>query len=121
MPDDGTAERVGVYRFASAGDLLATYSERMAEAGVPLGSGGCFSGPGETNYIPGPTDLTVPYREGCFINEFGFANYRATYPDERVYVGILGSVAETAALQRWAWLENEDVPGNPTIWRDPGP
>jgi hypothetical protein len=121
VPDDGTAERVGVYRFASAEDVLATYSERMAEAGVPLGSGGCFAGPGETNYVPGPTDLTVPYREGCFINEFGFANYRATYPDERVYVGILGSVAETAALQRWAWLGNEDVPGNPTIWRKPGP
>jgi hypothetical protein len=121
VPDDGTAERVGAYRFATADDLLATYSERMAEAGVPLGSGGCFSGPGETNYVPGPTDLTVPYREGCFINEFGFANYRATYPDERVYVGILGSASGTAALQRWAWLGNLDQPGNPTIWRNPGP
>jgi hypothetical protein len=121
VPDDGIAERVGVYRFATADDLLATYSERMAEAGVPLGSGGCFSGPGETNYVPGPTDLTVPYREGCFINEFGFANYRATYPDERVYVGILGSASGTAALQRWAWLGNQDQPGNPTIWRNPGP
>lgn len=121
VPDDGIAERVGVFRFASADDLLATYGERMAEAGVPLGSGGCFSGPGETNYVPGPTDLTVPYREGCFVNEFGFANYRATFPDERVYVGILGSVSETAALQRWAWLGNQDVPGSPTIWRNPGP
>jgi hypothetical protein len=121
IPDDGTAARVGVYRFASAADVLATYSERMAEAGVQLGSGGCFSGPGETNYVPGPTDLAVPYREGCFVNEFGFANYRATYPDERVYVGILGSVSETAALQRWAWLGNEDVPGAPTIWRSATP
>ena len=65
----------------------------------------------------GPT--IGPYRYGCYLNEFGNANYRFTAPDSLVYVGILGTGTDLAALHDWAWLGNQDVPGSPTVWREP--
>ena len=32
-----------------------------------------------------------------------------------------GKVADAAAVERWAWLGNQDQPGAPTVWRENGP
>jgi hypothetical protein len=61
----------------------------------------------------------VPNRAGCFVNDAGFANYRATLP-ARVYIGILGRSADMAALEDWAWIGSQDTPGSPTLWIEPG-
>jgi hypothetical protein len=115
-------DRIGVYQFASRDDLLETYFARLAEAGVKPRSGSCPEGPGEAAYTPGDSEADVaPYRNGCFVNEFGNANYRFTAPGAMVYVGILGKGKDLAALHDWAWRGNQDVPGSPTVWLDASP
>lgn len=112
-------DRVGFYLFASEPDLLATYTERLEDAGVPMDAGGCFAGAlGDTNYVPEGPEGPGPYRHGCFINEEGRGNYRATLPDSLVYVGVLGATGDADALREWAWFGNMDQPGGPTIGRD---
>jgi len=72
--------------------------------------------------MPGDSEADLaPYRNGCFINEFGNANYRFTAPGAPVYVGILGTGKDLAALHTWAWLGNQDVTGSPTVWRNATP
>lgn len=115
-PGTALVERIGVYLFPDAASMLAAYRERMVAEGVTLGQGLCFEGEGDTNYVPGEVDLEVAYRHGCFINEAGRANYRATFPDQHVYLGILGNTDDTSALEQWAWEGNEDTPGSPTAW-----
>lgn len=115
-------DRIGVYRFASQADVLETYFARLADAGVKPRSGSCPERAGEGAYMPGDSDPDVgPYRYGCFRNDFGIANYRFTAPGAPTYVGILGTGKDLAALHKWAWLGNEDVPGSPTVWRDGSP
>ena len=68
--------------------------------------------------MPGDSEADVaPYRNGCFVNEFGNANYRFTAAGAPVYAGILGTGKDMATLHKWAWLGNQDVPGSPTVWR----
>ena len=72
--------------------------------------------------MPGDSEADVaPYRNGCFVNEFGIANYRFTAPGAPTYVGILGTGKDMAALHDWAWLGNQDVPGSPTVLAGPDP
>jgi hypothetical protein len=73
------------------------------------------SAPASTRTGPGDR----PYRLGCYLNEFGNANYRFTVPDSLVYVGILGTGRDLGTLHDWAWLGNREVPGSPTVWREP--
>jgi len=121
-PEVKGIDRIGAYLFSSRDDLLETYFARLAEAGVKPRSGSCPEGAGEAAYTPGDSEADVaPYRQGCFVNEFGNANYRFTAAGAPVYVGILGTGKDPAALHRWAWLGNEDVPGSPTVWRDASP
>ncbi len=54
-----------------------------------------------------------PDRDGCFINDEGYANYRATRSGSNVYIGILGTSDDMAALADFAWLGSQDTPGNP--------
>ena len=114
VPD---VDEVGAYLFESQADVMATYEERLADAGVRLGSGGCPERPGEGAYVPEAPGTTGPYRFGCFVNEFGNANVRFTVPDSNVYVGILGTDGPIAVLSDWAWRDNLDQPGSPTVWR----
>ena len=106
--------RIGYYLFANDDDMLAAYLWRMTSEGVELDTGGCWDGEGEGAYTPG--EGMVLERNGCFINDKGFANYRATMPGWHVYIGILGRSADTRALENFAWRGNQDTPGNPTLW-----
>jgi hypothetical protein len=115
---DPTVARVGFYRFADDDTMLAAYLARMAEEGIGLESGGCVDGEGEGSYVP--YEGQSPWRHGCFINDMGFANYRATLPGAHVYVGILGRTDDMAALETFSFLGSQDVPGNPTLWAEPG-
>ena len=111
-------DRIGAYLFADAADLLDTYFKRLADNGVKLRSGSCPKRAGEVAYVPGDDGSTVsPYRYGCFVNEFGNANYRFTDPDSLVYIGILGMDKDLERLHKWAWRGNQDQPGSPTVWR----
>jgi hypothetical protein len=108
---------MGYYLFESDADMLDAYLARMATEGVGLESGGCLSGEGENSYIPWADDGIAPYRHGCFVNDEGYGNYRATLPGFHVYVGLLGRTADARSLEEWAWIGNADTPGNPTLWR----
>lgn len=112
-------ERVGFYLFATESDLLATYFERLEASRLELDNGGCFGGVvGDTNYVPAPVDLEEPHRHACFLNDVGVANYRATVPESRVWIAVLGTSRDTDALRKWAWQGNLDQPGGPTLWQD---
>ena len=116
---DPVPERLGVYLMASVDDLMATYVEGLAAEGMGLNWGLCFDGAGEANYQPAPVDAAGRFRSACFLNDDGFATFWATYPEELVYVTVVGRGGDVAALDRWAWEGNEDTPGSPTVWRAP--
>jgi hypothetical protein len=119
-PEVDLVDRIGVYLFTAQDELLETYFDRLADNGVEPRSGSCPKGAGEHAYVPGDSGPTIgPYRYGCYLNEFGNANYRFTVPDSLVYVGILGTGKDLEALHEWAWLGNQDTPGGPTVWRGP--
>jgi hypothetical protein len=111
---DPAVAQVGFYQFANDEDMLSAYLERMRTEGVEIESGTCDNGESEHAYMPGPG--MVVERAGCFLNEEGFANYRATLPGSHVYIGILGTSGNMVALEDFAWKGNEDVPGAPTLW-----
>ena len=119
--DNRAVARVGFYLFDDESDLLAAYIGRMKAEGVALESGEtCSEGEAERSYIPTdgrPED--VADRAGCFINDAGIANYRATRPS-RIYIGVLGRSADMGALEDWAWKGSMDTPGSPTLWAEPG-
>jgi hypothetical protein len=108
--------RMGYYLFENDADMLAAYLDRMRAEGVALESGSCLDGESETAYIPWAGDDIAPYRHGCFVNDDGYGNYRATIPGFHVYVGLLGRTAAVRPLEDWAWIGNEDIPGQPTLW-----
>jgi hypothetical protein len=115
--DHPAVARLGFYLFADEATMLDAYFERMASEGITRESGGCIDGEGEGSYVP--FEGVSPYRDGCFINAEGYANYRATLPGANVYVGILGRSDDMAALADFAWVGNQDTPGNPTLWSEP--
>ena len=115
--DDPAVARVGFYLFEDDDTMLAAYLARMAEEGIALESGGCVDGEGEGGYVP--DEGQSPYRHGCFINDEGFANYRATLPGAHVYIGILGRTDAMSALADFSFRGNQDTPGGPTLWGEP--
>jgi hypothetical protein len=117
--ESAAVARVGFYLFDDEADLLAAYFARMKAEGVATDSGEtCLQGESEHAYYPGDGEI-VANRAGCFINDAGIANYRATFP-ARVYIGVLGRSADMAALEDWAWIGQKDTPGSPTLWSEPG-
>ena len=120
QPTGGAAEQVGAYLFKTDEAMLSAYFARMAAEGVKPQRGSCPTSAGDGIYVPTPgDDAAGPARIGCFVNEFGISNYRITYPDAHVYVGVLGRDRDMDVLGDWIWRGNQDQPGSPTIWRDP--
>jgi len=115
--DDAGVARIGFYLFENDADMLDAYVFRMKAEGVALDSGNCRDGEHESAYTPG--DGLLPHRNGCFINDEGYANYRATLPGFHVYIGILGSMDNMPYLEDFAWDGNTDTPGGPTLWGEP--
>jgi hypothetical protein len=109
--------RVGFYLFRNDADMLAAYFRRMKAEGLKLEYGDCFGGNvGEYAYMPWETHDLAPYRNGCFINDAGYANYRATLPGVHVYIGVLGSTKDIDPLLDLVWRGNQDTPGTITLW-----
>ena len=119
-------ERVGAYRFRDTRDAATTYLDRLATYDVAPATGDCQSGTGgDRPWMAG--DLTagaervsvagtgpwVVGRSGCFLDEDGTANVRATCG--ATYVGILGRGTDLAALHRWVWGSDQvkGTPGKP--------
>ena len=124
IPPSDVVDHVTVHLFNSEEDLLAAYQSRLAAHGVPMrtNAGQCLVGqPSEGAYTPeaGGGDL-VSTRGGCYIDDAGHAHYAATMPPF-VLLEVDGRVADSVAVQRYAWLGNQDQPGSPTIWRSAGP
>jgi hypothetical protein len=86
----------------------------MKAEGVALDSGSCRDGEHEGAYTPG--EGLLPSRHGCFMNDEGIANYRATLPTYHVSISILGARDDMPYLEEFAWRGNLDTPGNPTLW-----
>lgn len=108
--------RVGAYLFRDARDAATTYLERLASYDVAPATGDCLAGTsGDAPWKPGDgatgidaasVDFgdTGPWavgRSGCFLDENGVANVRATCGS--TYVGVLGRNEDLAAVQRWVW------------------
>lgn len=115
--DAPNVARIGFYLFANDADMLAAYRFRMTAEGVAFDSGNCRDGEHEGAYTPGGEEIAS--RNGCFINDEGYANYRATMPGSHVYIGILGKDDNMVGLEDFAWLGNRDTPGTPTLWGEP--
>jgi len=135
--DTGLVDRVAVYGFISGGpeddgdqtfvDRAAfAYLDRMNREGVLRAKGDCVAGsPQDVPWMGPEADAAastayiqvdyknVPYsvhRYGCFVNEQGLANFRATC-GEGVYVGVLGRGRKLDDLTIWAlrWPDPENL------------
>jgi hypothetical protein len=114
-------ESLTLYRFATEADLVASHLAAMRGAGVEPRTGACFgSGRGEYAYVPGddPPLPFSPYRQGCHVDAAGRAHYQATVVPT-VLVVVDGTTDDTGDLESWAFLGNQDTPGEPTVWREP--
>jgi hypothetical protein len=130
-------DRVAVYGFVAGTDLedgeqtyldraALAYLDRVDREGVLGAQGDCVAGtPQDTSWM-GPeadadgSDVYIqidykgrPYsvhRYGCFVNEQGFANFRATC-GEGAYVGVLGRTARLDEVTEWAvrWPDPEEL------------
>ncbi|MFO7531045.1 MAG: hypothetical protein R6W93_01200 [Candidatus Limnocylindrales bacterium] len=113
--------RVRAYLFDTQAYLLDRYLARLVAQGVEPGtaSGRCVPGQAsEGPYTPGPqAGLEIAERGGCYVDEAGLAHYLATNPPY-VLIELDGTTGDMAALEQWAWLGNQDAPGNPTVWRE---
>jgi len=118
---DGAVAKVGFYLFKTDKDTVNAYVERMRAEGIKLDSGGgpCIDGEGDGAYVPWEGPGIAPWRNGCFLNDAGYANFRATMPGSHVYIGVLGRSGDMAALADFAWKGNQDTPGTPTVWAIP--
>ncbi len=114
--NDPAVARIGFYLFSNDDLMLDAYFARIRAEGLEPDSGPCTDGEGEAAYIPGEEEIA--YRQACFVNDEGYANYRATVPGS-VYLGLLGRSKDMRALEDVAWRGNQDVPGFPTLWREP--
>jgi hypothetical protein len=115
-PDDPLVARVGIYWFEDPNEAAFTYMTRMASFGVDVNAGDCNRDvPGESGWTPGDgegsiedpgvfnweNEALVPERIGCFIDENGTANVRATCGF--AYIGVLGTGSDLSDLTDWAW------------------
>jgi hypothetical protein len=121
-PTNDVAHLVRMFLFNSEADLLDVYQARLGAHGVPIRTNAtCAAGePSEGSYVPGDGAGFVPERGGCYVDEAGLAHAIVTSPPY-VLVEVDGSVGDGPAVERFAWLGNQDVPGGPTIWRSDGP
>ena len=111
--------RVGAYLFDSEDAATIAYLDRLTSSGVTLGSGDCSSGRrGDGAWSSGDGLVSFAGAEwahgriGCFHDQYGAANVRATCG--RTYVGILGRQDDLGALHAWAWQPvDESGPGVP--------
>jgi hypothetical protein len=119
-PVVGLVDQVGAYLFDSESALLKTYFDRLAKEDVKPRSGSCPTRAGEAAYVSGDkaSDLD-PHRAGCFVNRSGNANYRITFPDSLVYVGVLGSRGDLGKLRKWLWRGTDGERSAPSIWVHP--
>jgi hypothetical protein len=115
-PDDPLVARVGIYWFPSQNEAAYAYMTRMASYGVDVNAGSCGQDiAGESAYTPGDDEgsfedpgvfnwensVLSPNRNGCFLDENGTANFRATCGD--AYVGVLGTGTDLSDLTDWTW------------------
>ena len=115
--DEPSVARIGYYLFGTEQDMLDAYVARVERAGLEIGSGAdCAADGGESEYVPWEAGELAPYRNACFINDAGYANYRVTLPGANLYIGILGRSKDMAALADFAFRGSQDVPGFPTLW-----
>ena len=108
-------DRVGAYLLEDESAAALTYLERMDAAGALVDSGDCRAGTPHDGAYQGfdgdvdPDQAQVLYRnklysiarDGCFLNESGTANFRATCYDG-LYIGVLGTTTALASLSAWA-------------------
>jgi len=115
-PDDSLVGRVGLYWFPSANEAAHAYMTRLASYDVDVNAGDCTRDiPGDAPWTPGDHEGSVddpgvfnwensvlsPNRSGCFLDENGIANVRATCGN--AYIGVLGTGTDLSELNDWAW------------------
>jgi hypothetical protein len=123
-PDSDVVGRVRLYLFETQADLLDAYLAWAGAHAIPLGSaeGSCLpGGASEGAWLPGDGQPEVhPERTACYLDPTGLAHASLTLPPF-VLTELDGAVGDAPAVDRFAWLGNQDQPGAPTIWRAEGP
>lgn len=125
-------ERARFYQFDSMDALMAVYESHFAQYGVPLATDApdirqpprdCWRDyASESLYWPTGDELGGMNREGCFINEDGFANLRYVWGSPLVFVEVLGNSGDIPALKAWSWYDeagDEPASGGPGLWQPP--
>ena len=113
-PDDPLVASVGVYWLPTENEATYAYMTRLASYGIDLATGDCeHDKPGDAAWAPGDgvgnwddpgvfnweNSPMSPSRNGCFRNENGIANARATCGN--AYVGVLGTKKDLSDLYAW--------------------
>lgn len=117
-PNTELVDRVGAYLFRDDHDAATTYVEKLDEYGVQPGTGDCEAGTaGDAPWTSSGGSSGGPdsvLRQGCFLNEEGIANYRATCGGGR-YVGVLGNNGDLQALYEWASQPTGEAASPPAL------
>jgi hypothetical protein len=123
-PTGDVVDRAVLSLFDTQQALLAAYSALLTahDIGSYTNQGRCvLDQASEGGYIPGDDHgILVAERGACYLDGAGMAHYIATLPPF-VLVEVDGKVGDVSAVERWAWLGNQDQPGGPTIWSSSGP
>jgi hypothetical protein len=120
-PVSDVASLVTLYLFDTQPELLDAYEARVAEQGIELRTHAGLCEPNRASegaYFPGDDGaIAVPQRSACYVDGSGSAHLIATSPPA-VLILVDGLTGDIADVEEYAWADNEDVPGTPTIWRD---
>ncbi len=113
--DDPLVASVGLYWYPTGNEAAHAYMTRLAAYGVDVNAGDCSHDvPGDAPWTPGDdvgnyddpgvfnweNSVLSPDRNGCFRNENGLANVRATCGN--AYIGVLGTKKDLSELYDWA-------------------
>jgi hypothetical protein len=123
-PTGDVVDRAVLSLFDTQQALLAAYSGLLTAHEIRsfTNQGRCVPDhASEGGYVPGDDHgILVAERGACYLDATGMAHYIATLPPF-VLVEVDGKVGDVSAVERWAWLGNQDQPGGPTIWSSSGP
>ena len=122
-PSSEVVDRARGYLFATQDELQAAYGAWVADRAIDRDThnGRCHAErASEGPYVPSAGPGLAAERSACYIDPAGVPHHAATVPPF-VMIELVGTATDFAALERWAWLGNQDQPGSPTVWRESGP
>lgn len=129
-PDSDLVASVAFYAFHDAADLLAAYGAAVTAGGLELRTelpdpgqawDDCWRGfAWEQFYWPRGDTAGGMNRIGCYTDASGIAHLRYLWEVPGVYIEVVGTSGDIAALQAWSWYDAagaEPAMGGPGLWQ----